>query len=50
MSINNKVKKMVGSHKKVEVPLFNSYVFVQLDDVDRAKVFEASGVVSICFG
>jgi transcriptional antiterminator RfaH len=35
--------------KKVEVPLFNSYVFVQLADGDRNLVFQSAGVVRYLF-
>lgn len=31
--------------KKVEIPMFPSYVFVRLQEKDRNKVFEVSGVV-----
>ncbi|MFV5692492.1 UpxY family transcription antiterminator [Flavobacterium sp. LT1R49] len=35
--------------KKVEVPLFNSFVFVQLPDSDRNLVFQSVGVVRYLF-
>ena len=35
--------------KKVEVPLFNSYVFVQLEERDRNTVFDSVGVVRYLF-
>jgi len=35
--------------KKVEVPLFNSYVFVQLEEKDRSLVFNSPGVVRYLF-
>jgi transcription antitermination factor NusG len=35
--------------KKVEVPLFNSYVFVQLEDLDRNLVFQIPGVIRYLF-
>ena len=35
--------------KKVEVPLFNSYVFVQLDESERNSVFQSAGVVRYLF-
>ena len=35
--------------KKVEVPLFNSYVFVRLPENDRNAVFQSSGVVRYLF-
>lgn len=35
--------------KKVELPLFNSYVFVQLDESKRNDVFKVQGVVRYLF-
>ncbi len=35
--------------KKVEVPLFNSYVFVRLEEQDRALVFQSPGAVRYLF-
>lgn len=35
--------------KKVIVPLLKSYVFVKLDDRDRSKVFDVTGVVRYLF-
>jgi transcriptional antiterminator RfaH len=35
--------------KKVEVPLFNSYVFVHLEESDKNLVFLSSGVVRYLF-
>lgn len=35
--------------KKIEVPLFNSYVFVRLGEKDRNLVFQSSGVVRYLF-
>lgn len=35
--------------KKVEVPLFNSYVFVHLEDKDRPSVFQSPGAVRYLF-
>jgi transcription antitermination factor NusG len=35
--------------KKVEVPLFNSYVFVRLEEADRALVFQSPGAVRYLF-
>lgn len=35
--------------KKIEVPLFNSYVFVQLSDMDRNIVFTVPGVIRYLF-
>ncbi|MFV8370427.1 UpxY family transcription antiterminator [Flavobacterium sp. LB2R40] len=35
--------------KKVEVPLFNSYVFVQVGETDRNSVFQSVGAVRYLF-
>ena len=43
------VKQWSDRKKKVEVPLFNSYVFVQLPDFDRNSVFQIAGVVRYLF-
>jgi transcription antitermination factor NusG len=43
------MKQWSDRKKKVEVPLFNSYVFVQLADIDRNSVFQVSGVVRYLF-
>lgn len=43
------IKEWSDRKKKVEVPLFNSYVFVQLQDSDRNSVFEIAGVVRYLF-
>lgn len=43
------VKQWSDRKKKVEVPLFNSYVFVQLADIERNSVFQVSGVVRYLF-
>jgi transcription antitermination factor NusG len=43
------MKQWSDRKKKVEVPLFNSYVFVQLADIDRNTVFQVSGVVRYLF-
>lgn len=43
------VKQWSDRKKKIEVPLFNSYVFVQLADSDRNSVFEVAGVVRYLF-
>jgi transcriptional antiterminator RfaH len=39
------VKQWSDRKKKVETPLISSYVFVNLEEKDRDKVFEAFGVV-----
>ncbi|WP_264553415.1 UpxY family transcription antiterminator [Flavobacterium sp. N2038] len=43
------VKQWSDRKKKVEVPLFNSYVFVHLNDTDRNSVFQVSGVIRYLF-
>lgn len=43
------VRQWSDRKKKVEVPLFNSYVFVQLADSDRNLVFQSAGAVRYLF-
>ena len=43
------VRQWSDRKKKVEVPLFNSYVFVQLDESDRNLVFQSTGAVRYLF-
>ncbi|MDG2432904.1 UpxY family transcription antiterminator [Flavobacterium sp.] len=43
------VRQWSDRKKKVEVPLFNSYVFVQLPEADRNIVFSSPGVVRYLF-
>ena len=43
------VKQWSDRKKKVEVPLFNSYVFVQLSEKDRNLVFQIAGIVRYLF-
>lgn len=43
------VRQWSDRKKKVEVPLFNSYVFVQLAETKRNIVFDAPGVVRYLF-
>ncbi|MGO4770980.1 UpxY family transcription antiterminator [Flavobacterium sp. W22_SRS_FK3] len=43
------IKQWSDRKKKVEVPLFNSYVFVQLPEKDRNAVFQIAGVVRYLF-
>ncbi len=35
--------------KKIQIPLFRSYVFINISDADRAKVFQVAGVVRYLF-
>jgi transcriptional antiterminator RfaH len=44
-----KIKQWSDRKKKVQLPLFNSYVFVQLSDSDRDKVFQVPGVIRYLF-
>tara|TARA_B110000503_G_C7080585_1_gene384957 strand:- start:733 stop:1194 length:462 start_codon:yes stop_codon:yes gene_type:complete len=44
-----KVRQWSDRKKKVEVPLFNNYIFVQLDEKDRNNVFISPGVVRYLF-
>lgn len=43
------IKQWSDRKKKIEVPLFNSYVFVQLSEIDRNSVFNIPGVVRYLF-
>lgn len=43
------IKQWTDRKKKIEVPLFSSYVFIQLEDGDRNSVFQISGVVRYLF-
>jgi len=43
------VKQWSDRKKKIEMPLFSSYVFVQLPDLDRNLVFQVQGVVRYLF-
>lgn len=47
--IITQVRQWSDRKKKVEVPLFNSYVFVQLEESDRDLVFISTGVVRYLF-
>lgn len=44
-----KVQQWSDRKKKVKVPLFNSYVFVQLEEKERDLVFQSAGVVRYLF-
>jgi transcriptional antiterminator RfaH len=43
------IRQWSDRKKKVEVPLFNSYVFVQLEESDRNLVFQSAGAVRYLF-
>ncbi|TRX15966.1 transcription termination/antitermination protein NusG [Flavobacterium franklandianum] len=45
----NKVQQYSDRKKKVVVPLFNNYVFVQLAEKDRNLVFGSPGVIRYLF-
>lgn len=47
--IVTKIKQWSDRKKKIEVPLFNSYVFVKLQEADRNTVFQISGVIRYLF-
>jgi len=44
-----KIQQWSDRKKKIEVPLFNHYVFVQIADKDRNLVFAAPGVIRYLF-
>ncbi|MWB94478.1 UpxY family transcription antiterminator [Flavobacterium sp. GA093] len=44
-----RIRQWSDRKKKVEMPLFNSYVFVRLQDSDRNQIFQASGIVRYLF-
>ena len=43
------VRQWSDRKKKIEVPLFNSYVFVQVAESDRNLVFQSTGAVRYLF-
>lgn len=44
-----KISQWSDRKKTISVPLFNSYIFVQLEDIDRNRVFEVAGTVRYLF-
>jgi transcriptional antiterminator RfaH len=44
-----KVKQWSDRKKKIEVPLFNSYIFVKTQEKERNAVFEIAGVIRYLF-
>lgn len=44
-----KIRQWSDRNKKILVPLFNSYVFVQVTDKDRNRIFEIAGAVRYLF-
>jgi transcription antitermination factor NusG len=49
LSSDYSVRQWSDRKKKVVVPLFNSYVFVQVADSDRSLVFQSVGAVRYLF-
>lgn len=43
------VKQWSDRKKKIEVPLFNSYIFVHLSEIERNNVFQVAGVIRYLF-
>jgi transcription antitermination factor NusG len=43
------VKQWSDRKKKVQIPLINSYVFVNIDEHQREEVFKVSGIVRYLF-
>jgi transcription antitermination factor NusG len=44
-----KVKQWSDRKKKVQIPLINSYVFVNIEEHQREEVFKVSGIVRYLF-
>jgi transcription antitermination factor NusG len=44
-----KVSQWSDRKKIIEVPLFNSYIFVQTEDKDRNKIFAVTGAIRYLF-
>lgn len=44
-----KVSQWSDRKKKISVPLFNSYIFVQIEEKNRNQVFEVTGVIRYLF-
>lgn len=47
--IITKISQWSDRKKKISVPLFNSYIFVELEDKERNRVFEVPGAVRYLF-
>ena len=43
------VKQWTDRKKKVQLPLINSYIFVNIEDCNRDEVFKVSGIVRYLF-
>jgi transcriptional antiterminator RfaH len=44
-----KIKQWSDRKKKIKSPLFNSYIFVQIEEKERNKIFEVLGAVRYLF-
>jgi transcriptional antiterminator RfaH len=44
-----KISQWSDRKKKISVPLFNSYIFVQIEDKQRIRIFEVVGAVRYLF-
>jgi transcriptional antiterminator RfaH len=44
-----KVSQWSDRKKVIEVPLFNSYIFVQIEEKDRNQIFQVAGAVRYLF-
>jgi transcriptional antiterminator RfaH len=44
-----KISQWSDRKKKIEVPLFNSYVFVQIEEKNRNVIFEVTGAIRYLF-
>lgn len=47
--LTTQIRQWSDRKKKVEIPVFNSYVFVQIEDKNRSQVFEIYGAVRYLF-
>jgi transcription antitermination factor NusG len=44
-----KISQWSDRKRKISVPLFNSYIFVQLEDLQRHRIFEVTGAIRYLF-
>jgi transcription antitermination factor NusG len=47
--LKTQIRQWSDRKKKVEIPIFNSYVFVQVEEKNRNQVFEVTGAVRYLF-
>ncbi|MBC7440306.1 MAG: UpxY family transcription antiterminator [Flavobacterium sp.] len=47
--LKTQIRQWSDRKKKVEIPVFSSYVFVQLEDKNRNEIFQIQGVVRYLF-